>query len=128
VTPGVTILYDGDCIFCSNYVALLRLRQNVGTVELVDARADDPRVTAAKARGVDFDSGMLVIYQGRDHVGGDAVHLLALLSAVRARLFPRLVHWLVKTPGRARLSYPGLRAGRNLALFLRGKRKIGAAR
>jgi predicted DCC family thiol-disulfide oxidoreductase YuxK len=125
MSSGVTILYDGECIFCSNYVALLRLRENAGPVALVDARGGDARVRAAMARGVDFDSGMLVIHGGRDYMGGDAVHLLAMLSADNPRAFPQLVHWLVRTPARARWAYPWLRAGRNLALRLRGQQKIG---
>jgi predicted DCC family thiol-disulfide oxidoreductase YuxK len=125
MTGGLTILYDGDCIFCSNYVALLRLRENAGPVRLIDARSDDPDVLAAKARGIDFDQSMVVIRNGKDYQRGDAVHLLAMLSADRSRLYPRLIHWLMRTPGRARFFYPWLRTGRNLALALRGKSRIG---
>jgi len=123
---SLTILYDGECIFCSNYVTLLRLRESEGAIRLIDARSGDPEVAAAKARGIDFDESMVVIQGGKDYRGGDAVYLLSLLSADRSHLYPRLVHWLVKTPERARVFYPWLRAGRNLALALRGKRKIGA--
>ena len=68
---------------------------------------------------------MVVIRDGRDYQGGDAVYLLSLLSADRSHPYPRLVHWLVKTPGRARVFYPWLRAGRNLSLALSGKTRIG---
>lgn len=37
--PGpVEVVYDGECPFCASYVALLRLRERVGEVRLIDAR------------------------------------------------------------------------------------------
>ncbi|MFT5932039.1 MAG: putative DCC family thiol-disulfide oxidoreductase YuxK, partial [Hyphomonas sp.] len=42
--PGTFIVYDGDCPFCSEYVKLLRLRDAIGPVSLVNAREDHPAV------------------------------------------------------------------------------------
>jgi predicted DCC family thiol-disulfide oxidoreductase YuxK len=41
-TQLLTVIYDGECPFCANYVRLYRLRQLVGRVQLVDARGNDP--------------------------------------------------------------------------------------
>ncbi len=125
--PGVTILYDGACPFCTRYAMLLRLRASAGPVALVDARSGDPRVAAALARGIDLDQGFLVMYGGRDYAGTEAAHLLALLAEDGA-FFNRAVNLLLRTPPRARVFYPLLRAIRNLALRLRGRGKIAAER
>ena len=44
-----TIVYDGDCPFCSRYVALVRLREAVGQVVLANARDGGPVVDGAAA-------------------------------------------------------------------------------
>ena len=124
---GITIIYDGDCPFCANYTALLRLRKAAGPVQLIDARSDAPLAVAARARGIDFDASMLVIWQGRDYQGGDAVNLLSTLAESGGPLSVRLVHWLTKTPERARAFYPWLRAGRNFGLWLKGKSSFKTA-
>lgn len=122
---GITIIYDGDCPFCASYVRMVRLRETVGAVALVDARSDAPEAAAAREGGQDLDSGMLVLWQGRSFHGAEAVHLLALLSgpggglnAVQRRLFAG--------PRRAALLYPVLAAGRRLFFRLTGRRLIGA--
>ena len=124
---GITVIYDGDCPFCSDYTRLLRLREAVGPVRLIDARGDAPLAIAARARGIDFDASMLVIWQGRDYQGGDAVHLLSRLAGEGGPLLPRFVHWLTQTPKRARRFYPWLRAGRNFGLWLTRKTSFKTA-
>ena len=37
-TQRASIVYDGDCPFCSRYVKLVRLREALGSVDLVNAR------------------------------------------------------------------------------------------
>ena len=89
-TPAL-IIYDGECPFCRNYVRLLRLREAIGQVELVDARSGDPRVSAFQRKGYNLDKGMLFVHEGRVHHGSDAIHVLAGLtnpekSAFRLRI------------------------------------------
>ncbi len=45
------IVYDGECPFCSRYVALQRLRESIGKVSMVNARDHLPDVAAAKKPG-----------------------------------------------------------------------------
>jgi len=123
MTGGITILYDGHCPFCSSYVTMMRLREAVGKVELVDARGDDPRVAEAMSAGLDLDEGMVVIWEGRQFHGRDAVHLLATLSA-RGGLLNELQRRVLAAPRRAAILYPALARGRRLFLRIIGRPPI----
>lgn len=117
------VLYDGDCPFCRNYVAMQRLRAAIGPVRLVDARGGGPEVGAARAAGYDLDEGMLLAYDGRYYHGAACMNMLALLGDDRG-LVARLMNWLFSSRDRASLLYPLLRAGRNLTLKLLSRRRL----
>lgn len=120
--PTVRVLYDGECPFCANYVAMARLRERAGEVELIDARARPDLVEAHKAAGRPIDEGMIVETQDAVYFGGDAVWAInALLS--KNPLLNAL-------SGRAMLKfvYPALRLGRNTALRALGRKPIDPAR
>ena len=118
------IIYDGDCIFCQNYVRLVRLRETVGNVELVDARSEDPRVRKYQRDGYDLNEGMLFVWNGRVYHGSDAVHVLAGLST-EAGWFNKLNSAIFSSRTASRLLYPFLKIGRRITLFARGKSLIG---
>lgn len=120
---GLQIVYDGECPFCSAYVKLLRLREAIGPVELIDARGRHPILQEIRQAGLDLDDGMVVKTGGRLYHGGDCLHVLAMLST-RAGLFNRLVGAIFRSPRLSRALYPSLRAGRNAALRLLGRKPI----
>lgn len=126
-SDGMVIVYDGECPFCSAYVRLLRLRDSVGGVRLVDARSGDPAVAAALAEGHDLDAGMVVIYGGVSYHGSRAMHLLAMLSGPSGPV-NRVMGALFRRAWLARWLYPVLAAGRRLTLVLLGRPTIRAAR
>ena len=117
------IIYDGDCIFCQNYVRFMRLRATVGRVELIDARSNDPRVKQYWREGYDLDEGMLFVHRGRVYYGAEAVQVLAGLSSASG-LLNRLNHAVLSRPRAARMLYPALKLGRRLTLALRGKHAL----
>jgi predicted DCC family thiol-disulfide oxidoreductase YuxK len=125
MSNGITILYDGQCPFCSSYVSMVRLRDTVGRVELVDARLDDPSVAQAMSAGLDLDEGMLVIWQDHQFYGQDAVHLLATLSGSGGFL-NGLQRRVFASAGRAAWIYPVLAKGRRIFLRLVGRSTIAA--
>jgi predicted DCC family thiol-disulfide oxidoreductase YuxK len=114
------IIYDGDCVFCQNYVRFFRLRDSVGPVELIDARSGDPRVARYWQDGHDLNEGMLFVLGDRVFHGDEAVHVLATLSSERG-WFNRLNAAVFSSRGAARLLYPALKLGRRLTLLLRGR-------
>jgi len=117
------LLYDGECPFCSSYVSYVRLRDTVGPVMLADARQYPALVAEANARGYDIDVGMVLKLDGHYYFGGDCIHALSLLTTPSGT-FNRLNRALFKSKLVARIAYPVLRAGRNLALVLLGRKRI----
>lgn len=117
------IIYDGECIYCQNYVAFLRLQEAIGPVELLDARSDDPRIARYWEQGYDLNEGMLFVHRGQVHHGADAISTLARLSReddVRSRMNARLF----SHHAAARRLYPLLKFGRRVTLMLRGRNAI----
>lgn len=113
------IIYDGDCIFCQNYVRYTRLRDAIGPVELVDARSGDRRVEQYW-RDYDLNEGMLFVYRGTVYHGADAIHMLAGLSS-RSGTLNQLNARIFSHSGLARLLYPLLKVGRRVTLVARGR-------
>ncbi|MFN3230947.1 MAG: thiol-disulfide oxidoreductase DCC family protein [Alphaproteobacteria bacterium] len=117
------IVYDGDCPFCTRYVKMLRLRDAMGPVELVNARTEHPVVDMLKAEDVDLDEGMALVQDGQISHGDECMHKLALmttpsglLNTLNARIF--------SSERASRILYPFLRFGRNTALAVMGRRKL----
>lgn len=119
----LSVVYDGECPFCSAYVRMARLRESVGEVDLVDARTRPDIVAEMRGRGLEINDGMFVQFQGQGYFGGDAMHVLAMLSSSQAGL-NRLTGAALSQRWLARALYPALRTGRNLALVLLGRAKI----
>ena len=119
--PSV-IVYDGECVFCANYVRFLKLKDAIGPVELLDARSDDPRVKRYWSDGYDLNQGMLFIHRGRTYHGDEAINVLAGLSSDL---------WSSTGSMGSCCPIPGprscsilLKLGRRLVLLLRGKKLL----
>ncbi len=116
----ITILYDGDCPLCQDYVKRLRLVEVAGPVVLVDARSDHPDVIKAWQNGYDLDQGMVAIIGNSAFHGAEAVAALARLSSPNT-LYNRLNHLVLSRAWLSRGVYPLFKAARRLALALTGK-------
>lgn len=117
------LLYDGECPFCSRYVKLVRLREAVGPVRLLDARSGGPELAAVRAAGLDINKGMVLRLNGELHHGDACINRLALLST-QSGAFNRLNGLLFRVPWIARVSYPVMRSTRNGVLRLLGRQLI----
>lgn len=115
---GLEVFYDGSCPLCRNYVQMLRLREAVGPVDLIDARGGDARIAELRRAGCDLNAGMVVRRGDRIWHGGDAVWMLSQLSGRGP------MAWLLRDRRRAAAVYPLLRGGRNLLLRLLRRKPI----
>lgn len=115
----VYVVYDGECPFCRNYCELVRIRDAVGKLELVDARQPSVLMSEITALGLDIDRGMVVKIGEDIYYGSDAIHILALLST-QSGIFNRCNYWLFQSQKLSSVFYPLLRDCRNLALWLMG--------
>ena len=91
---------------------------------LIDARERPDLVAELRAEGIDIDETMVVNYGGSRYAGARAIELMSLLSS-DAGLLNRLSARILRDERRARFFYPILRCGRNLALRMLGRKKIG---
>lgn len=122
-SDGIVVIYDGECPFCQGYVKLVRLRDAVGKVELVDARKHSEVVAEARSRGFDLNRTMLVLHGKMIHAGSDAMTYLSLLSS-KSGVLNRMVAFLFSNKRTSRLFYPAFRLARGVALRLLGRNPL----
>ena len=77
----LTVVYDGDCPFCTGFVRLYTVRKAIGGLELVDARTRPDLVRALQHAGIAIDDGMVALWNGALYHGSDSVQLLAMLGS-----------------------------------------------
>ncbi|WP_421847190.1 DCC1-like thiol-disulfide oxidoreductase family protein [Marinomonas sp.] len=119
----ILLIYDKECPTCHFYCQIVRIRQSVGELVLIDAREHPEVLQEITDQGLDIDQGMVLKMDGQLYYGSDAIHLLALLSG-RSGVFNRLNYWLFSSPKVSAFLYPILRYCRNVLLKILGKTKI----
>lgn len=117
------VVYDGDCPFCSRYVEMLRLREAVGPVELVNARQPHPVVQMLRQKNVDLNEGMALVQGSTISHGDECIHKLALMTTPSDR-FNRINAAVFGSATASRILYPYLRAARNATLRVLGRKKL----
>lgn len=119
----LVIYYDGACPFCKNYVRILRIREAIGTIQLINLRDDSQSKTKLESMGIDLDEGMVANHNGKYYHGADCVQFLALLSSPSG-VFNKMNKAILSNPTRANVLYPVMRSGRNTLLKLLGVSKL----
>lgn len=119
----ILLVYDKECPACNNYCQSIRIRKDIGELEIVDAREHSDVREEITRMGLDIDQGMVLKMESQIYYGSDAIHALALISS-SSEWFSRLNYWIFKSKKRAYFFYPLLRTCRNILLKLLGKTKI----
>ncbi len=119
----ILLVYDKQCPLCDYYCQLVRIRESVGKLVLVDAREGTAILREITLAGLDIDQGMVLKLQDRVYYGSEAMHVLSLLST-RSGFFNRINFWVFRSRWLSQVSYPVFRFFRNLFLKARGATKI----
>lgn len=119
----LSIIYDGECPFCANFVKLYAIRKKVAEVELIDARERPLLVRELRSRRMDVNDGMVVIWQGHYYFGAAGMHLLSLLG-MESGIFAMLNQFLFRNRRMAGIVYPVLATGRRVTLSLLRRKPI----
>jgi predicted DCC family thiol-disulfide oxidoreductase YuxK len=119
----ILLVYDKQCPACHFYCQLVRIRETVGSLRLVDARDPSAVMDEITAAGLDIDQGMVLKMGDNLYYGSDAIHMLSLIGS-RSGFFNRLNYWIFRSKTVAHFLYPVLRFFRNLLLKILRRTKI----
>jgi hypothetical protein len=122
-TREILLVYDKECPVCDAYCRVVRIRESVGELRLMNARENTAVMGDITRQGLDIDQGMVLKVDGVLYYGADAIHALSLMSSASGA-FNRINHWIFRSKSRSRLLYPLLRSGRNVLLKALRKTKI----
>lgn len=119
----IFLVYDRECPACNAYCQVVKIRESVGNLIIVDARENSDVLQEITAQGFDIDQGMVLKLGEQFYYGSDAIHTLALIGS-RSGVFNRLNYWIFKSKRLSSIVYPVLRFFRNLLLRSLRKTKI----
>jgi predicted DCC family thiol-disulfide oxidoreductase YuxK len=117
---GAVILYDGACPVCGEYLNLLKIRELVDEVRLVNARTRPDLVDGLRAAGYEINDGIVLAHQGGIVYGASALSVIAELGASE-RSINRASAAVFRLPLIGEIFYVVLKAGRKLLLRLLGR-------
>ena len=119
----IFLVYDRECPACNAYCQVVRIRESVGDLQIIDARENSEVMKEITSQGHDIDQGMVLKMGGQLYYGADAMHALALIGS-RSGVFNRINYWIFKSKTASAFLYPILRLFRNLLLKVMRKSKI----
>ena len=119
----ILLVYDKQCPACNYYCQMVRIRQSVVELRLVDAREPSEIMDEITVAGLDIDQGMVLKMGDAIYYGSDAIHMLSLIGSPSG-IFNRINYWAFRSKPVSRILYPILRFFRNLLLKILGKTKI----
>jgi len=121
--PEILLVYDRECPACNTYCQIIKIRETIGDLKIIDARKKSEILNEITRTGLDIDQGMVLKMENQLYYGSDAIHALALISS-RSGLFNRFNYWVFKSESVSSWLYPVFRFFRNLLLKILGKTKI----
>lgn len=119
----LSVIYDGECPFCTSFAASYAARRHEDDMELINAREKPILVQELRSKGMEINDGMIVIWHGQYYHGAEGMYLLSTLYA-GSGAFIMLNKFLFGNGRVAAAIYPMLAAGRRLTLLLLGRKLI----
>lgn len=119
----ILLVYDRECPACNAYCQIVKIRESVGDLRIINARENSEVLHQITSEGMDIDQGMVLKIGDQLYYGSDAIHTLALIGS-RSGIFNRINYWIFKSKTISSILYPVLRFFRNLLLKILGKSKI----
>jgi predicted DCC family thiol-disulfide oxidoreductase YuxK len=119
----ILLVYDRECPACNAYCQVVKIRESVGNLRIVDARENSEVLHEITAAGLDIDQGVVLKMGDQLYYGSDAIHTLALIGS-RSGVLNRINYWVFKSKTMSSILYPFLRFLRNFLLKILGKSKI----
>ena len=119
----ILLVYDRECPACNAYCQVVKIRESVGNLRIVDARENSEVLHEITAEGLDIDQGVVLKMGDQLYYGSDAIHTLALIGS-RSGILNRINYWVFRSKIMSSILYPFLRFLRNLLLKILGKSKI----
>lgn len=119
----IILVYDRECIACKYYFQIIRIREELGDLKLVNAREHGPVMDEINRLGLDMDRGFVLKTGDKIFYGAEAINALALMSS-RSDLLNHINYWIFKSRIRASWIFPIMMKCRSLLLKLSGKSTI----
>ena len=122
---GIWFVYDGECTLCKTAALALRIKEEYGVLNLLNAReaADHELMKAINARQYNLDEGMVIFDGEHFYHGKDALLFMAHFGENKG-LFNILNKVLFGSDSVAKMVYPWMRGVRNLILKMKRVSKI----
>ena len=98
----------------------MRLKNAIGTIDLIDCRDRPDLVASYLNRGYDINDGMIVEYGDQVYYGADAVWLLANLTSP-VTVWNRFNQLVFSSKILSAALYPALKLGRLITLRILGR-------
>ena len=120
---GVWFVYDGDCPICTYAAHALRIKQEFGDLNTLNAREfkDDPLINEINQLGLDLDEGMVIYANDHFYHGKDALKFMARYGKA-ANTFTSIFKGLFWSDVFSTIVYPWMRGCRN---WLLRRKKVG---
>lgn len=123
---GIWFVYDGECPMCNSTAQAIRMKEEYGSLHLIDARTinpDDALIKEINHRGLDLDEGMVIYNEGQFYHGKHALKFMAKHGTAKNG-FTAICKALFWSKFISSLTYPWMRGTRNLLLRHRNVGRI----
>lgn len=119
--PTLLLYYDGECPICNAYRDYVDIRRG-HDLQLLNARDYPDEMHSFHARGIDINSGMILVDTSNDRIFHGAKAIVALNSYTGRRgWMDGLTRSLLRLPGFVEFAYPFARGLRHVLLRMVGR-------